>query len=79
MKKKVEILFNGQFYERKEKNIVIIRKIYGNEYEDLFKKCFDSIDKVLKLAKLKKDDINEIILRIGSSKTPRIQVMKKKY
>ena len=36
-------------------------------------------DKTLKLSKLKKEDINEIILVEGSTKTPKIQEMVKEY
>ena len=36
-------------------------------------------DKTLKLSKLKKEDINEIILLEGSTKTPKIQEMVKEY
>ena len=54
-------------------------KIKRSEYEklciDLWEKCFIKIDKAIQLAKLKKDDINEIILVGGSSRTPKIKEM----
>ena len=77
--KEVEILSNEAVYEGKEIKMTITKNIYENECEELFQKCFDSIDKVLKLAKLKKEDINEIALSGGSSRTPKIQEMIKDY
>ena len=44
-----------------------------------FEKCFFSINKVLKLANLKKNEIDEIILVGGSSRIPKIQEMLKNY
>ena len=76
---KVDILSNEPFYDGKEINITIPRITYENECEEIFKKCFKSIDKVLELAKLKKEDINEIALSGGSSRTPRIKEMIKEY
>ena len=46
---------------------------------DLWEKCFDIVDKTLKLSNLKKEDINEIVLVGGSTRTPKIQEMVKKY
>ena len=46
---------------------------------DLWEKCFKVVDETLKLSKLKKEDINEIILLEGSTKTPKIQEMVKEY
>ena len=46
---------------------------------DLWEKCFKVVDETLKLSKLKKEDINEIILVEGSTKTPKIQEMVKEY
>ena len=46
---------------------------------DLWEKCFEVVDKTLKLSKLKKEDINEIVLVGGSTRTPKIQEMVKKY
>ena len=77
--KEVEILSNEAVYEGKEIKMTITKNIYENECEELFQKCFDSIEKVLKLAKLKKEDINEIALSGGSSRTPKIQEMIKDY
>ena len=42
-------------------------------------KMFKIVDKILKLSKLKKEDINEIILVGGSTRTPKIQEMVKEY
>ena len=46
---------------------------------DFWEKCFKIVDKILKLSKLKKEDINEIILVEGSTKSPKIQEMVKEY
>ena len=46
---------------------------------DLWEKCFEVVDKTLKLSKLKKEDINEIVLVGGSTRTPKIQEMVKEY
>ena len=77
--KEVEIVSDGAFYENKEIHFSISRNTYENECEELFEKCFESIDKVLKLAKLKKENIDEIILSGGSSRTPKIQEMIEEY
>ena len=77
--KEVEIVSDGAFYENKEIHYSISRNTYENECEELFEKCFESIDKVLKLAKLKKENIDEIILSGGSSRTPKIQEMIEEY
>ena len=77
--KDVEILSDELFYDGKEINMTITRSEYENECEEIFQKCFESIDKVLELAKLKKEDINEIALSGGSSRTPRIREMIKEY
>ena len=77
--KDVEILSDEPFYDGKEINMTITRSEYENECEEIFQKCFKSIDKVLELAKLKKEDINEIALSGGSSRTPRIKEMIKEY
>ena len=58
-------------------------KIHRGTYEglctDLWKKCIDKIEEALKLAKLKKENIDEIILVGGSVRTPKIQEMVKNY
>ena len=46
---------------------------------DLFEKCFKIVDDALKLAKLKKEEIDDIILVGGSTRTPKIQEMIKNY
>ena len=46
---------------------------------DLWEKCLIKIDEALKLAKLKKEEIDEIILVGGSTRTPKIKEMVQKY
>ncbi len=57
----------------------ILLKDYENLCIDLWKKCFKSVDNALSIAKLKKEDIDDIILVGGSSRTPKIQQMIKEY
>ena len=46
---------------------------------DLWKKCLIKIDEALQLAKLKKENIDEIILVGGSTRTPKVKEMVKNY
>ena len=46
---------------------------------DLWKKCLIKIDEALQLAKLKKEEIDEIILVGGSTRTPKVKEMVKNY
>ena len=58
-------------------------KIHRGTYEglcmDLWEKCINKIGEALTLAKLKKENIDEIILVGGSVRTPKIQEMVKNY
>ncbi len=58
-------------------------KISRLEFEDLcsdyFNRCIQIVERALNDSKLKKNNINEIILTSGSSKIPKIQEMLKKY
>ena len=69
-----EISYNiDSLYEDQDFQLVINRITYENLCEDLFEKCFVKIDEALKLSKLEKNDIDEIILvGGGSSRTPKI-------
>ena len=57
--------------------------IKRNEYEticeDLFLQYIDSIEEAIKEANLKKEDIDDVVLVGGSSRTPKIQRIVKKY
>ena len=46
---------------------------------DLWEKYFKKVDEVIKLSKLKKEEIDEIILVGGSTRKPKIREMVKKY
>ena len=70
----IEILYNNKNFK-----CDIIRNEYQNKYEELFQKCFKSINKVLELAKIKKEEINEIILNGWKASTTRIKEMIKEY
>ena len=58
-------------------------KISRLEFEDLcrdyFNRCIQIVERALNDSKLKKNNINEIILTSGSSKIPKIQEMLKNY
>jgi len=58
-------------------------KITRNKYEelciDLWEKCFKIVDKTLEKAKLKKEEIGDIILVGGSTRTPKIKEMIEKH
>ena len=60
-------------------NLLISRVKFEELCKEKFEKCFFSINKVLKLANLKKNEIDEIILVGGSSRIPKIQEMLKNY
>ena len=60
-------------------NLEITREKYESLCKDLWEKCFIKLDEALKLAKLKKEEIDEIILVGGSTRTPKIQEMVKNY
>ena len=60
-------------------NIVINREIFEELCMDLFKKCIQHLEEVLKDAKLSKNQIDEVILIGGSSRIPKIQTMIKEF
>ena len=60
-------------------NLLISRVKFEELCKEKFEKCFFSINKVLKLANLKKNEIDEIILVGGSSRIPKIKEMLKNY
>ena len=70
----LDSLYNGEDFK-----LTIERETYEGLCTDLWKKCIDKIEEALKLAKLKKENIDEIILVGGSVRTPKIQEMVKNY
>ncbi len=57
----------------------ITRSKYEELCMDLWNKCLIKVDEALKKAKLKKEEINEIILVGGSTRTPKIKQMVQEY
>ena len=70
----LDSLYNGEDFK-----LTIERETYEGLCTDLWEKCIDKIEEALKLAKLKKENIDEIILVGGSVRTPKIQEMVKDY
>ena len=65
--------------EGEDLNISITRPKFEDLCRDLFEKCFPPIDEALKDAKLKKEQLNEIVLIGGSTRIPKIIEMVKDY
>ena len=70
----IEALYNAKNFKMK-----ITREKYEKLCEELWKKFFVKVDEAISLAKLKRDDIEQIILVGGSIRTPKIQKMIKEY
>ena len=70
----LDALYNGKDFQ-----LTIKRTTYEELCKDKWKICIDKIEEALKLAKLEKGDIDEIILVGGSVRTPKIQEMVKNY
>ena len=66
----VDTLFEGEDY-----NTVINRQLFENLCKEHFEKCMPCVEKVLKDAKLSKNELNQIILVGGSTRIPKIQEM----
>jgi molecular chaperone DnaK (HSP70) len=66
-------------YKGEDFSYEIARTIYENLCKEKWKQCFDSVDKALNISKLKKEEIDDIVLVGGSSRTPKIQEMIKEY
>ena len=71
--------FLDSFYNGEDFQLTIERKTYEELCKDLWDKCIVKIEEALKLADLKKENIDEIILVGGSVRTPKIQEIVKKY
>ena len=64
----IDSLFEGIDY-----NASITRARFEDICSDLFKKTFDPVEKVLRDAKISKNDIHDIVLVGGSTRVPKIQ------
>ena len=60
-------------------NITITRPEFENFCKDDFDRCIPIVEKALKEAKMKKDDIDEVILVGGSTRIPKIQELIKNF
>jgi L1 cell adhesion molecule like protein len=59
--------------------VTLTRAKFESLCEDLFRKCMNPVEQVLKDAKLSKSDINDVVLVGGSSRIPRVQALLKEY
>ena len=59
--------------------LTILRPEFQDLCRDYFNRCIQIVERALNDSKLKKNNINEIILTSGSSKIPKIQEMLKNY
>ena len=73
------IFYLDSIYGIDEFELKISRKKYEELCMDLFNKCFKKVDQAIKFAKINKNDINEIILVGGSTRTPKIKEMVQQY
>ena len=71
--------FIDYLYGIEDFNLEITRNQYENLCIDLWEKCIKILDDAIKLSKLKKEEIDEIILVGGSTRTPKIKQMVQKY
>ena len=67
------------FYAQKDLNITIIRSDFNGICDCLFEKCLSCVKIALENAKLKKEEIDDIVLVGGSSRTPKIKEIMKEY
>ena len=67
------------FYKNEDINEKITRKEFEDKCGHLFKKIKTSLKDALKKAKLKRDDIHEVILVGGSTKIPKVKEIIKNY
>lgn len=76
MSTKVEI---EAFHEGKDFSETLTRAKFEELNNDLFKKTLKPVEQVLKDAKLKKSDIDDIVLVGGSTRIPKVQSMLEEY
>jgi L1 cell adhesion molecule like protein len=59
--------------------VEVTRSTYEDLCKDLWEKCYIPLQKALDIAKLTKEQIDDIVLAGGSSRTPKIQEMVKEF
>lgn len=75
-----DTIFIENFYKDESINIEITRSKFEEITKDFFSKLEEPINRVLSDSKLKKEQINEIVLVGGSSKIPKIkQILNEKF
>ena len=75
----VDIVYEDNFYNNKSISMNLLRTNYEEVCQDLFERCLDKIKEVIKEAKIEKEDIKDIVLSGGASRTPKIQEMIEEY
>ena len=70
--------FIEDLYEMNDFKLEITREKYEKLCMDLWNKCIEKVDETIEKAKLKKEEIDEIILVGGSTRTPKIREMVQK-
>ncbi|KAF2201912.1 heat shock protein 70 [Delitschia confertaspora ATCC 74209] len=73
---KIEI---ESFHQGKDFSETLTRAKFEELNNDLFKKTLKPVEQVLKDAKLKKSDIDDIVLVGGSTRIPKVQAMLEEY
>ncbi|KAL1586461.1 Endoplasmic reticulum chaperone BiP [Cladosporium halotolerans] len=76
MSTKIEI---EAFHEGNDLSETLTRAKFEELNNDLFKKTLKPVEQVLKDAKLKKSDIDDIVLVGGSTRIPKVQAMLEEY
>ncbi|KAK9740668.1 hypothetical protein RND81_03G052400 [Saponaria officinalis] len=66
-------------YEGNDFSSTMTRARFESLNIELFRKCIDIVDKCIKDAKMKKSDIDDIILVGGSTRIPKVQKLLKEY
>ncbi|KAG9877781.1 hsp70-like protein C, partial [Aureobasidium melanogenum] len=67
------------FFDGKDFSETLTRAKFEELNNDLFKKTLKPVEQVLKDAKLKKSDIDDIVLVGGSTRIPKVQTMLEEY
>ena len=66
-------------FEGTDFNAVITRARFEDMNMDYFRKCMEPVEKVLKDAKMSKNQVDEIVLVGGSTRIPKVQEMLSEY
>lgn len=67
------------FFEGVDLNVQLTRAKFEELCTDLFKRCLDPVDQVLKDAKIDKSKVDDIVLVGGSTRIPKIQQLLSDY